>query len=97
MTIRPKTTAEILALPVGPDIGVKTYRYTAEDKSRGYAIVRGKRFDITVGCNSLMVPVMPDVIADYVSEDDSLGAVDGHGVAWSVGKYADGSYFKRRL
>lgn len=42
------------------------------------------------------IPVMPATVAIYHSETDIISCVDDNGVRWSIGRYADGRWFKRR-
>lgn len=73
---RPKTVAEILALPEGPSFG-------AEDR-----VIDGR---------TVRVPIMrPIAVVPWGSDDDIVHCFDADGVAWKLGIYADGTWFKRR-
>jgi hypothetical protein len=43
------------------------------------------------------VPVMPSVVAFYSSDNEIVSHCDGDGTNWTLGRYADGSWFKRRV
>lgn len=42
------------------------------------------------------MPIAPQVVATWHEESDILGYTDNEGVAWALGQYADGSWFRRR-
>ena len=43
-----------------------------------------------------IIPVAPDVVASWHGADDPLSYVDSDGATWTVGQYADGSFFRSR-
>lgn len=93
---RPLTAKEIAALPEGPAFSLEEHAYTDEDRKNGYIIVRGKRINVVVGCSKVMIPVAPEVVATYAEEDDPISYVDAKGVGWTLGRYADGRWFRQR-
>lgn len=93
---RPRTVAEIAALPEGPAIGFEEFSYTEQDRKNGYIVVRGKRLNIVVGCNSVKIPIMPEVVAQMVEDNDILGYTGTDGIHWILGLYADGRWFRQR-
>lgn len=92
---RPRTVAEIAALPEGPLFGVREYLVTAEDRARGYAIIEGRRINIIGAIDKIMIPVAPEVVATYAVEDEPLGYRDADGIFWSLGQYANGDWFRQ--
>jgi hypothetical protein len=50
-------------------------------------VINGKRYT---------VPIAPSVIAPWLADDAIRTLQDDDGVWWSVGRYADGQWFRRR-
>lgn len=92
---RPLTVEEMSALPEF-GFGFEKHAYSPEDKARGFIMIRGKRVNVVVGCNSIMIPVVPETMASYIGPDDPMGYTDSDGNAWSIGQYSDGRWFRRK-
>lgn len=95
-TQRPHTAEQIAALPEGPMYGFEEHPYTEQDRKNGYITVRGKRINVVVGCSKVMTPIAPDVVATYADETDVIAYVDADGIGWTLGRYADGRWFRQR-
>lgn len=93
---RPKTVEEFRALPVGPAFGQQRYEITADDRRNGYAMIGSARYDISdTSASSITIPVVPEMVAFYSDPTDIVSVTDGE-AAWMLGRYADGSWFRRR-
>lgn len=46
--------------------------------------------------SKVWVPVIRSAMTFFVSHDDPMGYTDADGVFWSLGRYADGSWFRQR-
>jgi hypothetical protein len=90
--MKPKTRKEILALPIGPFV-THVYELTAEDYERGYAIVDGKRKP-AIGKCYVRSEMKPIIVFSY-EPDDAVFVRDDDGAAWSLGQWADGTYFRQ--
>lgn len=94
---RPKTIEEFSALPIGPEFKFGEHVLTEEDMANGYIMVGDKRHNIVTPCRSVRWPIPPNVVAHYVTKNDINGYRDAeHGDLWSLGLYADGSWFRKR-
>lgn len=47
--------------------------------------------------NGITVPVVPDVMTYYASPDTIVSRIDEFGGRWILGRYANGTWFKRRM
>jgi hypothetical protein len=94
---RPQTAEQFFALPIGPAIGCEIYDLTEEDLARGVIQVRGETVVVSGGRpRSLKIPTMPEtVVVDYTAEEPLMWC-NGDGDYWTLGRYADGGWFRQR-
>ena len=62
----------------------------------GFAHVGDKRYTVVEGIKSIRIPEIKPVLTDFLDDDDVITFADADGVRWSVGLYADGTYYKQR-
>lgn len=93
-TQRPRTIAEIAALPIGPTWRTEEHEVTAEDRQRGYKILYGRQINVRPITQTIRIPLYPSVISFYSEEHDLLGYTDEAGIQWTLGRYADGQWFR---
>lgn len=78
---QPKTAAEILALPIGPEFGQEVVMWA----------------DAEYGPREMRRPVLPEIEVVWTEDDEPMMACDADGIWWMVSKYAGGDYFRRRI
>ena len=94
---RPETAVQLLALPEGPAFGMHEHVVTPEERARGCAWVFGRHVTIPPAAAArIRVPVAPDLVAFASEVDDLLAATDPEGQRWTLGRYADGTWFRKR-
>ena len=81
------------ALPEGPAADCMELNATAS--ASGSATI-GEIGPAKPKPNRVMIPVIRETVCFYSDDDDICGYVDGDGTAWTLGRYNDGSWFRRR-
>jgi len=97
MDERPKTAQELLALPIGPAFSQEVFDLTEEDWARGFIEFRGLKHAVSRRRARLIIPIAPEVVVFASHDKDVMAANDADGEWWSLGRYADGSWFRRQV
>jgi hypothetical protein len=45
---------------------------------------------------TVLVPVAPEMVAFWSEDEDVISCLDYDGIRWTLGRYADGSWFRHR-
>lgn len=91
------TAEKIAALPEGPSSGMQEVILTPEESAKGEkTIVGGRSVTFTPGIRSLKLPDPRPTVAIFLDDDDVQSYVDADGIRWSLGRYANGEWFRSR-
>ncbi len=93
---RPRTAADIAALPEGAAFYMARHTVTDKDHQSGYTEVGGKRIAVQPGIKTITFPVSNELVAFYSDETDVIQFTDADGEVWKLGRYADGRWVRIR-
>lgn len=90
------TADRIAALPEGQQFGMQKIALTPDESAKGEKLVGETLVTFRPGVHSLILPEPRPTIAIFLEEDDVQSYVDGAGACWSLGRFADGEWFRQR-